>query len=376
MQFEDEFRLSFYEPLTAIDDAHGVFLMRHKSTGQLYVWKELTIFSSDVFHTLEAHPVEGMPRIAEVIEDGEKLIVIEEYINGVTLEQLTESGALVDEAKALKYFTELLAILKQLQSFRPPIVHRDIKPANIIITQDDHVRLVDLNAAKFVDKSTNRDTELLGTFGYAAPEQYGFSSSDIRTDIYGAGILLNVMLTGKLPSEEKAPGPLGRIVDKCTRMEPKDRYQNVDEIYSDLNARLTQKTVKEAKVPKAAPVAATGRSRSDYFPPGFRSCTLWKMILAVPLYVFLLWFTFTFKTEAPPEYAGSFAYSIPFYRLILFLMIFPSIFFLRNYLDIWNIMGLRRIRNRFLQILAILGVELAYILSVFMLALLLVLIST
>lgn len=89
---------------------------------------------------------------------------------------------------------ELCEILEKLHSANPPIVHRDIKPSNIIITNYDHVILLDFNAAKYFTDPNTSDTILLGTKGYAAPEQYGFGSSTPQTDIYAVGILLKELV--------------------------------------------------------------------------------------------------------------------------------------------------------------------------------------
>ena len=68
---------------------------------------------------------------------------------------------------------------------------------------------------------------MLGTTGFAAPEQYGLSQTDGRADIYSLGVLLNVMLTGEHPSVRLAPGRLGRVVERCTRVNPEKRYPNI-----------------------------------------------------------------------------------------------------------------------------------------------------
>lgn len=105
-------------------------------------------------------------------------------------------------------------------------VHRDIKPENVIIRGDQAV-LIDFDAARIVKNRSDADTQVLGTTGYAAPEQYGISQTDGRADLYAMGILLNIMLTGKHPSKKLAGGRLGRIVQKCTMINPEKRYKNV-----------------------------------------------------------------------------------------------------------------------------------------------------
>lgn len=82
---------------------------------------------------------------------------------------------------------------------------------------------------------SEKDTRTVGTIGYAAPEQYGEAQSDARTDIYGLGIMMNVMLTGKHPVNEMAAGKMGNIIEKCIMVNPNKRYKNVMEVKEKLN---------------------------------------------------------------------------------------------------------------------------------------------
>ena len=95
-----------------------------------------------------------------------------------------------------------------------------------MINKDGRVVLIDFNASRKVS-SVGKDTVVMGTVGYASPEQLGIAQSDMRTDIYALGVMINVMLTGKHPSEELAKGKAGRIVRKCTNISPDKRYQSV-----------------------------------------------------------------------------------------------------------------------------------------------------
>ena len=87
--------------------------------------------------------------------------------------------------------------------------------------------LLDFDAARFHKPEHENDTQILGTIGFAAPEQYGLSQSDIRSDIYAMGILINLMLTGEHPSKQLAKGKMGHIVERCTQVNPQRRYDNV-----------------------------------------------------------------------------------------------------------------------------------------------------
>ena len=149
--------------------------------------------------------------------------VLEEYIQGDSLAYLLE-GALFTPAEARKITLQLCDALWVLHSMGA--VHRDIKPENVIIRGSEAV-LIDFDASRLFKNGNSTDTQILGTTGYAAPEQYGISQTDERADIYSVGVLLNIMLTGKHPSKELASGKLGHIVQKCTMINPKKRYKNV-----------------------------------------------------------------------------------------------------------------------------------------------------
>ena len=113
------------------------------------------------------------------------------------------------------------------------LVHRDIKPENVIISDHGRVVLIDFNASRQVSQSSH-DTVIMGTVGYVSPEQLGLCQTDARTDIYAAGVFYNVMLTGQHPSAVIAPGRAGRIVRKCTAVNPDERYQTADALCAAL----------------------------------------------------------------------------------------------------------------------------------------------
>lgn len=165
---------------------------------------------------------ENLPDIFDAITLSDGQIVLEEYIDGMTVAQVMESGkySRIGVRRVIKAVCAALDVLHSRS-----IVHRDIKPENILIGNNDRVVLIDYNAARQIS-FCNRDTEIMGTVGYASPEQLGIAQSDERTDIYAVGVLLNVMLTGKHPSERIAGGYYGRIVKKCTSVNPNDRYQS------------------------------------------------------------------------------------------------------------------------------------------------------
>ncbi|MGN0563507.1 MAG: serine/threonine protein kinase [Candidatus Heritagella sp.] len=165
----------------------------------------------------------NLPQIMEAAEKDGMVAVLEEYIEGDSLYDLLK-GALFTPMEARKITLQLCNALWVLHSMGA--VHRDIKPENVIIRGQEAV-LIDFDASRLFKNGSSMDTQVLGTTGYAAPEQYGISQTDQRADLYSLGILLNVMLTGKHPSKELAAGRLGHIVQKCTMVNPSKRYKNV-----------------------------------------------------------------------------------------------------------------------------------------------------
>ncbi|MDE7302009.1 MAG: protein kinase, partial [Oscillospiraceae bacterium] len=121
-----------------------------------------------------------LPQIYSVdISDG-KTVVTEEFISQKNL--LTAN---LDEKQVIRAMVQLCAALDFIHGLG--IVHRDIKPSNILLSEDGNICLIDFEAARFVRDDKDRDTRYLGTDGFAPPEQYGFSQTDFRTDIYAAG---------------------------------------------------------------------------------------------------------------------------------------------------------------------------------------------
>lgn len=207
-----------------------IFQIRNKSTGKNIV---LRMYASPVavYNFLKNIRHENLPEIYDtyMLEDGQ--IVLEEFINGITVAEVLESGRYTYRG-AKKIISSICDVLSFFHSIH--VVHRDIKPENIIITESGNIKLIDLNASRSFKTEKEADTVILGTVGYASPEQFGLSQSDNRADIYALGILLNVMLTGVHPSEQLAKGRAGKIILKCTQIDPNKRYQTVEELKYNL----------------------------------------------------------------------------------------------------------------------------------------------
>ena len=117
------------------------------------------------------------------------------------------------------------------------IVHRDIKPENLILRGSELV-LIDFDVSRISNPSHNSDTRIMGTTGYAAPEQYGFSQTDARADLYAAGVTFNEMLIGQHPSRALAAGPFRPVIERCIEVNVDKRYQTAAELRAAVLRRL------------------------------------------------------------------------------------------------------------------------------------------
>lgn len=200
----------------------SVHLLRHEAGGQRFVLRRFT-GNAEVYQKLLHYTCAHLPVTLEVASQGEEHLILEEYIQGDTLDFLLKD-TLFTVKETREIVTQVCRALWVLHSLGA--VHRDVKPDNIILRGDEAV-LIDFDAARLYKPEEDTDTQILGTTGFAAPEQYGLSQTDQRTDIFAVGVRINVMLTGKHPSKQLAPGRLGHIVARCTQVNPKNRYSDV-----------------------------------------------------------------------------------------------------------------------------------------------------
>jgi serine/threonine protein kinase len=167
-----------------------------------------------------------LPEIYYLAYDENETLVIEEYIMGETFRQILNKEESISEGQCIDILLQLCDALRVLH--KNGIIHRDIKPENVMMDIDGNCKLIDFDAARLSrsdgDMSKGKDTVLLGTKGYAPPEQYGYTQTDSRADIYALGVMISELLgLGK----RKYKGKLRPILKKCLNFDPKNRYKSV-----------------------------------------------------------------------------------------------------------------------------------------------------
>ncbi|MCR5323722.1 MAG: serine/threonine protein kinase [Lachnospiraceae bacterium] len=186
-----------------------------------------------------------LPIIYDIYSKEGNTYIIEEYIEGEDLSKILSTGK-ISEKKAFSYMEQLLEALCVLHNQNPPLIHRDIKPENILITNDDHLKVLDFDASReWREDNKISDTVLLGTRGYAAPEQFGYSQTDVRSDLYSAGIVCSQICENSTFSD-KIRDRLKLFLDKATMFDPNERYQSAEEMLTELK----QTEALESKNPK------------------------------------------------------------------------------------------------------------------------------
>ncbi|MDD3921088.1 MAG: protein kinase, partial [Eubacteriales bacterium] len=219
-------------------------LVRHRMTGELAVAKCYTTQPSDACGEGDLlrrlrHP--ALPAfIAEYKADG-MTCVVRQYMRGVTLSDAAKQKQFSNE-EILRFGIALCDVLEYLHGQTPPIIHRDIKPENIILREDGSLALIDLGISREFDQNAKADTQRLGTLSFAPPEQYGFTQTDSRSDIFSLGMVLGFLLTGStdfstVPASI-ASKSLRKIIERCIAFAPKDRYANAAALRRALTAQL------------------------------------------------------------------------------------------------------------------------------------------
>lgn len=176
-----------------------------------------------------------LPQILECYHLRDQLVVVMEFIQGETLQEVVYRSDPSTEL-ACDVFPRVCAAVEELhEDFHPSIIHRDLKPANIILGWN-RLTLIDFGIARVYRPGMMADTAHFGTREYAPPEQFGYGQTDVRSDVYALGMLLYYCLTEENAGLEarqtkfvdvRIPESFRRVIEKATAFDPQDRYESV-----------------------------------------------------------------------------------------------------------------------------------------------------
>ncbi len=226
-----------------------VYVGKNKETGKKFIIKKkLADYDSkkvlEIYKKLD-HP--ALPKVIKHFIDQGIYYEVLDFIEGISLKEKLDKEGRQKEEDVVNWALQLCDVFLYLHSQNPKIIYRDLKPGNIMLDKNNKIYLIDFGTIREYNKSKNHDTIRLGTIGYAAPEQYDKKAqTDEKTDIYTFGITLYYLLTNKSPCNKpykiypirywykELSDELERIIIKCTKKNPEDRYQTFNEVKFDL----------------------------------------------------------------------------------------------------------------------------------------------
>jgi serine/threonine protein kinase len=218
------------------------------------------------------HP--NLPRVYESFSENTRHYLVMDYISGKTLEQhqQAQGGGALPEAEVLRWAEQITSVLGYLHSQRPPIIFRDLKPSNIMLAVDGQIKLIDFGIARVFAPGRSRDTQVLGTPGFAPPEQYGKAQTDARADVYALGCTLYQLLTGYDPGTTPFNLPplhtrnpsvspaVERALERATKLSRDERYPSMQAFADDLRAAGTTTATQARTSTRASAASSTTRA--------------------------------------------------------------------------------------------------------------------
>lgn len=188
------------------------------------------------------HP--ALPRIVDIIDNGRTIYVVMDYIEGESLDKILRAYGPQPEEQVIGWAKQIADALAYLHNQRPSIIYRDMKPANVMLKPEGNIKIIDFGIAREYKEQNLADTTVLGTKGYAPPEQYS-GQTDPRSDIFALGMTMHHLLTGVDPRNGEPYAPVRQwnpelsegieiIIDRCVQPAAENRYQSCADLIYDL----------------------------------------------------------------------------------------------------------------------------------------------
>lgn len=223
-----------YECLKESEDS-STFLVKETATGILCVLKwgrnrqaEFLRNEMEIMKKMADRKLSGIPKAYRIFEENGEVYLVREYIEGMSLAQMVLQKGGISEAEICRISRKICQTAEQFQNPDEPMIHRDIKPENIVVTPGDEVVFIDFGTMRSYKKDGSRDTFVVGTRGTAAPEQYGYTQTDQRTDVYAIGQTMLYMVSESYEMNQLSECAVSRrmkkIIEKACSFEPDKRY--------------------------------------------------------------------------------------------------------------------------------------------------------
>ena len=215
-----------------------------------------------------SHP--NIVEIYDVGEDGGDYYIVMEYIEGKNLKQLLKRRGKLTAAEVVDIMLQITNAMGI--AHESLIIHRDLKPQNILIKDDGEIKITDFGIAMALNATQLTQTNsAMGSVHYFPPEQANGKGSSLKSDVYSLGIMMYELLTGTLPFRgdnaveialkhlkepipkvtteiPELPQSIENIIVKATAKNPKNRYNNANEMYEDLKTCMNKERIHEPPI--------------------------------------------------------------------------------------------------------------------------------
>lgn len=217
------------------DDRENLYILKKQSGKQLPQLKQ----EQHIFEILHDIKDLAIPRYIDCWEEQEYCYLLRTYIEGCSLSDYFNRRLYLSDKEIIHYMLAICDMISTLHHQKPPVIHRDIKPENFIIQKGTGILyLIDFDTARVYTPDKSRDTMLVGTPSHAAPEQFGFSQSDVRTDIYALGKTLLYLTCGNTEIVDlkctSIAKPFQKMIARCTDFTPDKRYSDISQLIRSL----------------------------------------------------------------------------------------------------------------------------------------------
>ena len=223
-----------YECLKESEDS-STFLVKETATGILCVLKwgrnrqtEFLRNEMEIMKKMADRKLSGIPKAYRIFEENGEVYLVREYIEGMSLAQMVLQKGGISEAEICRISRKICQTAEQFQNPDETMIHRDIKPENIVVTPGGEVVFIDFGTMRSYKKDGSRDAFVVGTRGTAAPEQYGYTQTDQRTDVYAIGQTMLYMVSESYEMNQLSECAVSRrmkkIIEKACSFEPDKRY--------------------------------------------------------------------------------------------------------------------------------------------------------
>ncbi len=297
--------------------------VRSVFTGQIMIKRISDPASIDTMRSLCGIRNKNLMAIYDAEIIGGVCVSLGEYVDGKTLSELVEERGVYSEKDTIFIVASVCSGLKSLHMH--DIVHRDINPNNVMIDNSGTVKIIDYDISRTVKDKQSKDTEIMGTRGFAAPEQFGFQQTSERADIYSCGVLMNYLLTGKLPNEQMYNGPLGSVIAKCIELDPKNRYTGIDYLRAVLiNDRRYLKLMNKSEIESMRFRPLPGYRSKHFFPK------LLTTIAIITYFIGLItWVSYILSPEHHTKQSVEHVMALIYFAVLVFgfFTLFPYLLF-------------------------------------------------